>query len=145
MQNGETDLQTLLQRLRNEVRKRKLDAEAIEREKYQAAIVPMCSPGEVAATERSHLLPSKVYDKERVKEARRALDRAAAKNESVRRWPRFLRGIRRNQEAVNDSLVSSVKGLLQSFESLNSNFSLLQTHLREQTGRNQNQLAQLEQ
>jgi SAM-dependent methyltransferase len=144
MQNGEADLQTLLQRLRNEVRKRKLGFEASEPQETQPFTGANSPPRDAQATETSGLV-SKIREKTRFKDTRRALDRAAAKNESAQRWPRFLRGIRRNQETVNDSLISSVKALLQSLESLNTNFSLVETQLAEQTDRNRDQLAQLEQ
>jgi SAM-dependent methyltransferase len=90
------------------------------------------------SSEVASLLPTttaQVLGKPRLKQAQVALVRAVMKNESVRGWPRFLRGIRRNQDAINESLIRAVRPLLGTVEWLRKRFALFETEQREQQNR----------
>lgn len=49
---------------------------------------------------------------ERLKAGRAALERAIMKHEAANSWPRFLRGLRRDQAAVNESLLGAMRAVL---------------------------------
>src|SRR5438309_11335052 len=100
MQNGETNLEALLRRVRNEVRKRKSHLEALEGERHKAAREHGSGPEEFPKTRASQSLGDEGNYKVNLTDAKGSIARAHNKNESVRHWPRFLRGIRRNQGAI---------------------------------------------
>ncbi|PZR76851.1 MAG: hypothetical protein DLM73_01455 [Chthoniobacterales bacterium] len=139
MQNGHNDPEALLQKVRSEVRKRKLALEKAQPDQEpQPALVLASSSPEAMPPQES--LPSKQFpEKPRLKRAHGALDRAASKNDDVRRWPRFLRGLRRNQGAVNESLIGAVESILETAEWLRQKFTLLETRTSDQGRRGDEQ------
>ena len=78
--------------------------------------------------------------------ATKALKRAKAKNDAVRKWPRFLRSIRLNQHAVNESVLESLHNIATETvrqEELSRNLQTLYVDLvRQQTTVSQNQQKQ---
>src|SRR5205814_854234 len=141
MQNGQTDPGVLVARVRSEVRKRKLalDLEAPAPAEPEPPVVAAIHNVPEIVAPLEGLPPSasaRVFEKPRLKHAQAAVGRALLKNESARGWPRFLRGIRRNQETINDSLIRAVRALLETLEWLRNHFTLFE---REQRDRSQEQ------
>lgn len=120
MQNGDTDTQLLIERLRSEVRKRKslLDASPlVPIERQPAQVLPASEPTFKA--------------KPRLRHAKDGLDRAAIKNEVSHGWPRLLRVLRRNQGAVNEGLIKATGAVLETSEWLRENIIFLKLQLDE--------------
>ena len=136
MQNGHSDPERLLERIRNEVRQRKLAIAppAPQLEIPQAAGSTVSLPQVTTAWAPSASFEMSIPEKPHLKLARGALERAAMKNERVRRWPRFLRGLRRNQGAINESFIRAVGPVLETIEWLQQKFALLDSRMREVTG-----------
>jgi SAM-dependent methyltransferase len=99
MQNGETDPEVLLQQVRAEVRRRKLalDTSAVRHPESASDSVPERI---IAPAQQKGYLPGALL----------ALERARSKQTKVRRWLPIIRRIRRNQGAINDSLIDAVQG-----------------------------------
>jgi SAM-dependent methyltransferase len=57
------------------------------------------------------------------------------KNDGVRRWPRFLRGLRRNQGAINEALIRAVGAVVETVEWLRRNFVVLDSRVGDQSRR----------
>lgn len=86
--------------------------------------------------------------KPRLIRAEGALRRAVIKSELGRRWPRLLRSLRRNQAAVNESIIRTARALLDTAEWLCRKCVLLEARLGHQIDRAQEQqtwLASLDQ
>src|SRR6266404_2613355 len=113
MQNGHTEPEALLQKMRHEVQQRKLALERtspVVKDAQPEVIRPSSSsPKLVITTELPPMVPAAQPERNRFTKARSALDRALVKNDGGRGWPRFLRGLRRNQGAVNESIIGAVK------------------------------------
>gem|GEM_PF-3820613 len=143
MQNGHSDPEALLSQLRSEVRKRKLalGPSTSPDQISQPEVNPPVSsiPETVPPAEVTQALAVQAWDKPRLKRARGAIDRASMKNESVRRWPRFLRGIRRNQGAVNESLIRGINAVLETLEWFHRRFAALDSRLANQDSRSEEQ------
>jgi hypothetical protein len=121
MQSNEPDPELLLQRMLDEVRQRKLGlsgsalahrkiASSVEPESIIPPTVPQMSHGQLE--QRDHL-----------RGALLALQRARSKQQKVRRWLPIIRRIRRNQGAINDSLIDAVQGHLDALQSFRSTFA----------------------
>lgn len=112
MDSAQADLNALVARLRNEIRRRKLALE-------QRACAPVDPDLEIAAPaegpapgEGSIPARAPVRSKQQLNRARSAVDRALKKNSAAKSWPRFLRGLRRNQGAINESALQAFQALL---------------------------------
>jgi len=135
MQNGQTDPGVLVERVRSEVRKRKLKLELetpVPAEPEASVVAAANNPPEIVAPVQTSPPPAPVVEKPRLKQAQAAVGRAFQKNENARGWPRFLRGLRRNQETINDSLIRAARALLETVEWLRNRFAVYE---REQQDR----------
>lgn len=133
MQNLHDSPDLLIERLRLEIQKRKRGLDYDETTPtepdrlanisvtHEQPLIPLSSPAHPAA--------GTTAGKPRVKSVQRALDRASAKNQAHRKWPRLLRGLRRNQETVNESLINGIHALLDTLEWLREKFKLLEAYL----------------
>jgi SAM-dependent methyltransferase len=141
MQNGHSDPAALLRQLRSEVRKRKLALEpsAPQDQISPPEVIPPVGsvPEVVPPVEVTQSPVAPAREKPHLKRARTELDRAAMKNESVRRWPRFLRGLRRNQGAVNQSLIRGISAVLETLEWLHRKFAALDSRVADQNNRSE--------
>lgn len=120
MQNDDNDAQSLIERLRSEVRKRKalLDGPAVDRAANQPATgMPPPQPA--------------FNTKPRLKSAQDGLNRAAIKNKVGRGWPSFLRLFRRNQGAVNEGFIKAMGAVIETSEWLRENVNSLSRQLDE--------------
>ena len=116
MQNGHTEPEKLLERVRSEVQRRKLGLAATAPSPPPAPSIaaPMVEQPMSAAKALAPPAPSRSENKPGTRKARGALERAATKNASADRWPRFLRSLRRNQEAINASFIRAIGATLES-------------------------------
>jgi len=110
MQNGETDPELLIQRVRAEVRRRKLALETSPVADREAASDSV--PETIIAPATPQMPPGQPEQSDQLRGARLALERARSKQKKVRRWLPIIRRIRRNQGAINDSLIDAVQGHL---------------------------------
>jgi hypothetical protein len=102
MENGldaTSGSQSLIEHLRVEVRRRKFRHEVGG------------DPNDFLRAQR--LLMRLQVVESRIREAKSSLDRAFNKNAVASSWPRFLRSLRRNQGAVNESLIAAVSSALE--------------------------------
>ncbi len=76
---------------------------------------------------------SKTETKPRWKGARDSLDRAGTRNEVAGKRLRFLRAIRRTQDAVNEVIISAMRALLDTNTWLRGNLTVLHRRLSDQT------------
>src|SRR5438067_13434403 len=130
MHNGHDNADALIRELRDEVRRRK---QGLEPQKP----APLIQPEAVTAT--SSLAPvappqlpathQPVDPIRRPEGARGALDRARSKSAGTGHWPRFLRGLRRNQTAVNESVIRAISSLLDAAERLRHKLALLDVRI----------------
>ena len=111
MQNRPTDADLLIERLWDEVQKRKFADETLTPAVGQ-------STGPLGKSDRQI---NRDRLQGRIRDGKAALDRALEKHSAARRWPRFLRFLRRDQAAVNESLIGAISSLLKAVESLQEN------------------------
>jgi SAM-dependent methyltransferase len=130
MENGETDSQLLIERLRSEVRRRKL----------LLVQQPVVHP---PSTENAPPPKFKSEAKPRLKYVQRAVDRAAAKSEVSGKWPRFLRRIRRNQEAVNEAVISALQKLLETNTWMREKTAIVDLRIADQSNKTEEYQARL--
>jgi SAM-dependent methyltransferase len=141
MKNGHSDPDTLLERVRSEVQRRKLALESFQPEIPPAEALPaMSSPAAIAPAP-----PLQPSEKPRLKRARVQLDRASSKNGGARGWPRFLRGLRRNQSAVNEALIRVASALLETLEWVHKKVALLDARFADLSRGSQEQQHQFQQ
>ena len=149
MQNGHGDHDNLLEHLRNELRRRKLVVNPPQPAAEEVSVAPpVIAPPSVVAPPEPPSRPVEKAGPARLEGARGALDRATAKNEKARGWPRFLRGLRRNQAAINESLVRAVRSIVEAAERLREKINFLDRRLSDQDilrKAEREQLAQFEQ
>lgn len=120
----------LVERLRLEIQKRKYQSSGESTPDLSSgALVDPCSSA--VAVRSGEASTSTTRGKPRIKHAEGAFDRACAKNQVHRAWPRFLRGLRRNQQAVNESLIRGGRALLDTTEWLRGRVDLLGEGLAE--------------
>jgi SAM-dependent methyltransferase len=147
MQNGHSEPHGLLERVRNEVRKRKLALEpgAPHLPGSDTEVSPAISaaPPSVVITPQASAAP--LEEKPRLKRARVALDRASSKNASAPGWPRFLRRLRRNQGAINEALIQIAAAFLETLEWLHKKMALLDLRFADLSKGSQEQRRQLQQ
>jgi SAM-dependent methyltransferase len=144
MHNGHDNADALVRALRDEVRRRKQGLEPqkpdtlIEPEAVMAAssVAPVAPP-------QFPPPPQQVDSAVRLDGARGALDRARSKSAGAGRWPRFLRGLRRNQSAVNESVIRALTSVVEAVERLRQKFALLDLRLGDQSSRHDNLEQQL--
>jgi hypothetical protein len=144
MHNGHDNADALVRELRDEVRRRK---QGLGPQKPE----PLIQPEAVTATWSlapiaPPQLPPAPQPLEPVKPlqgARGALDRARTKNAGGSGWPRFLRGVRRNQTAVNESVIRALTSVLEAVERLRQKFGLLDLRVGDQSVRHDAQEKQL--
>ena len=144
MDSAQADLNALVERLRIEIRRRKLELEQKARSSIESAVESspiLAAPQATGAAERPPLaIDAGVGGKQPLKRAQSALDRALTKNHGAQSWPRFLRGLRRNQETINESMLQAIQVLLAICTSLEKRINDHIVH-REEQGR---RLIQLE-
>jgi SAM-dependent methyltransferase len=137
MKNGHSDPDRLLERVRSEVQRRKLALAPAASQPETAAGPAVTLPQVVTAAEPAPSAPQLAQNKPRLKRAQGALERAVMKNDGVRRWPRFLRGLRRNQSAINEALIRAVGAVVETVEWLRRNFVLLENRVGDQNRRSE--------
>jgi O-antigen chain-terminating methyltransferase len=137
MQNGHSDPDKLLERIRGEVQRRKLAFAPAALPPQATGVAALTLPQVATAAEPAPSAPQPVQNKPRLKRARGALERAVMKNDGVRRWPRFLRGLRRNQSAINEALIRAVGAVVETVEWLRQNFVLLERRVGDQSRRSE--------
>ncbi len=101
------DSDALLARLRQEIDKRKRGA-AASAGTGQGVPAPMAMTSSLFSSEETR----------RLDEARALVEHALEKNKVGPAWPRPVRGLRRNQSAVNESLAGALGGCLEILEGL---------------------------
>lgn len=140
MQSGNADSEVFLQRLRSAVQKGNavLGNTPQHGESPLDVIAPVTSaPLPVPVSEVSSSPAVHQGEKPRIKHALVALERAALKNAAARRWPRFLRDIRRDQGAVNESLLRAARALTETIEWLRQKFAILDARSGDLSARSQ--------
>jgi ubiquinone/menaquinone biosynthesis C-methylase UbiE len=147
MHNGHDNADALVRELRDEVRRRKQELGSQQPETKPAALI---QPEAVAATSSLAPVapppaPQQVEPLKPLQGARGAIDRARSKSAGASGWPRFLRGLRRNQTAVNESVIRALSSVVDAVERLRQKFALLDGRVRDQTVSQENQLARLKQ
>jgi SAM-dependent methyltransferase len=147
MQNGHTEPEGLLERVRNEVRKRKqaLEPSGPERSGSPSEVSPAPNdilPGTVALPQEP---ASGTQQKPRLKHAQVALDRASSKNAGTSGWPRFLQGLRRNQGAVNEALIKVAGAVLETLEWVHKKVALVDARFADLSRGSQEQQRQFQQ
>lgn len=138
MDSAQAELDTLVERLRTEIRRRKLELE----EKSRLLQEPPPKPGPLqieshitSAPEVDQSPPQRLFDKQHFKRAHAALERALKKNARAEKWPRFLRALRRNQGAINDSIIHGARAFLEICKWMDSNLARLQRRVTEDFAR----------
>lgn len=148
MHNGHDNADALVRELRDEVRRRK---QGLGPQKPEPLIQPeaVTATSSLAPVAPPQLPPAspQIEPVKPLQGARGALNRARSKNADASRWPRFLRGLRRNQTAVNDSLIRALTSVVEAIERLRQRFALLDLRVGDQSVRHdaqetKNQLAQ---
>ena len=164
MGNGHSDAASNVEQLRAELTRRKLglaSREAIESQLAispgnftgtnsqphasslnEAAGLPLGQQKVQALPENSQALRGAIAAREDPAEskphlvrAKGALRRASTKSEVGQWWPRFLRGLRRNQAAVNESIIKAAQALLATTDWLNAKYAALDVRLGHQIDR----------
>jgi SAM-dependent methyltransferase len=139
MQNGHSDSGALLKQVRDEVRRRKLAVmpgrSHLKEPQLGVDAAPSLLPHR--AEEPQAEVPAKTSNsgKPHLKRARSILDRALAKNQGARKWPRFLRGLRRNQEAINEAVGLAGRAVVETIEWFLGKFAALETRAGHQDDR----------
>ena len=137
MQNGHSDPDKLLERIRGEVQRRKLAFAPATLPPQATGVAAVTLPQVATAAEPASSAPQPGQNKPHLKRAHGALERAVMKNDGVSRWPRFLRGLRRNQGAINEALIRSVGAVVETVEWLRRNFVLLESRVGDQNRRSE--------
>jgi len=137
MQNGHSDPDKLLERIRGEVQRRKLAFAPAALPPQATGVAPVTLPKVAPAAEPAPSAPQPAQNKPHLKRARGALERAVMKNDGVSRWPRFLRGVRRNQGAINEALIRAVGAVVETVEWLRRSFVLLESRVGDQNRRSE--------
>jgi len=120
------DPQVEIERLRQEIQRRKHGTQFTVEHSVVAGATPGDSP---------------------LKGAKQLLERAANKNKVGRHWPSWLRRIRRNQGAVNDSVAGVLQTLLENVEGMQQKLAQVHSEIayeRVRETRDRDQLAALE-
>jgi O-antigen chain-terminating methyltransferase len=141
MKNGHSDPDGLLERVRSEVQRRKLALEPFQSPTPPAEALPVTSSPATTAP----VPPLQASGKPRLKRARVELDRASSKNGGARGWPRFLRGLRRNQSAVNEALIRVASAFLETLEWVHKKVALLDARFADLSRGSQEQQQQFQQ
>ncbi|CAN5600476.1 hypothetical protein BH20VER1_BH20VER1_18730 [soil metagenome] len=109
IRNADPEVDALVGQLRQEIEQRKRVA-PVSKVEYSGG------PGVVGAE---------------LSRARTALKRASAKSDAARGWPRLLRWLRRDQNALNEALIDAIGALLKANDRQRERFDAAELRLEE--------------